>query len=187
MNKKNLLFTIALLIAFSISSILAIFTAKKLTKIRISSVNHPDFFMHNVTYTKFNQEGNIRNQIHAKKITHLTQANTYLFANPHVIMNNPHEQPWHITADQGKSELGKTKVELWENVKITKAADDHNPDFDIATTAITIYPETKFAETNQPVTIIQTGNITKSIGATADFKRGVISLLEKVEGVYKLN
>ena len=183
MIKKNILLTIILLTVFIGTSILALLTAKKTTNIQqpISSTNSPDFFMTSTIYTKFNREGNIQNQIKADKITHFTTNNLYLFEKPDMMMFTPGEQPWHITANKGKGMHGKSTIYLWDNVKIIRKIGPSNPDFDIATSCLTIYPDIKFAETEKPVTIIQTGNITKAVGAKADFKTGIIKLISKVE------
>ena len=182
MITKNILLTIALLAVFIGSSMLALITAKKITQVKLpQSTNTPDFFIINSTDTKFNDEGAIQNQIKSAKITHLPTNNIYLFEKPDMIMHTPGEQPWHVTADKGKSEQGRSIVHLWDNVKIVRAASPKNSDFDIATTALTIYPEKRFAETDKPVTIIQSGNITKAVGAKADLKTGIIKLISKIE------
>ncbi len=183
MLKKNLYLTILLLTVFIGTSILALLTAKKVTHIEQPTVsaNSPDFFMTNTTYFKFSHEGNIQNQIKADKITHLDNNNTYLFEKPDILMFTPGEQPWHITANKGKSEQGKSTVYLWHNVKIVRKIGPNNPDFDITTSELTVYPDIKFAETDKPVTIIQSGNTTKAVGAKADFKTGIIKLVSKIE------
>lgn len=184
MHKKNILLTIALLATFLTISTLALFIAKKFIKPHMNSANNPDFFMADALYTKFNQQGLIRTKIQTNKITHFITNNIYYFDNPIITMHTPNEQPWHITANKGKSERGKSKIYLWDNVKIIRAASANNSDFDITTSSLTVYPETKFAKTLDPITIIQDGNVTKSIGAEADFKTGSIKLLSKIKGIY---
>ncbi len=182
MPKKNILFTIILLAVFTGTSILALLTAKKVTDIKYSSsTNSPDFFMTNATYTKFNLEGKIQNRIDTDKITHFTTDNIYLFDKPDMLFYTPGEQPWHVTANKGRSKQGKSKVYLWDTVKIVRAASSNNPNFDIATTALTIYPNVRFAETDQPVTIIQNDTLTKAVGAEADFKTGIVKLISKID------
>ncbi|EKD45732.1 MAG: hypothetical protein ACD_69C00160G0002 [uncultured bacterium] len=185
MNKKTILFSIIVLIVFIGTSIIALSTAKKITTINVASSDNPDFFMTNAAYTKFNQQGYIHKQVYANKITHFATNNVYLFDNPNMIMHTPNEQPWHITASKGRSEKGKDIIHLWDNVKVTKAADINNSDFDITTSALDIYPDIKFAQTDQPITIVQSGNTTNSVGAQADFKTGIVKLLSKVEGLYQ--
>jgi lipopolysaccharide export system protein LptC len=184
-NIKHLFVTIILIAIFAGVSALALLEAKKITGVHINASDAPDFFMTNATYVEFDQNGNISNQFYTTKITHFVANNNYIFDNPRMKMYNPNEQPWDITANKGRSESGKSKVYLWDNVKVTQAASPNNPDFDITTTSLTVYPDIKFAETNDPVTIIQGGSVAKAIGAKADFKSGTVSLLSNVECQYQ--
>jgi lipopolysaccharide export system protein LptC len=186
-NKKSLFFTIILLIILSTSSILALLAAKKITIAYTNSTNTPDFFMMNAIYTQFDQNGAISNKFYANKLSHFTAHNNYIFDNPSMKMHNSNEQPWDITATKGESELGKSKVHLWGNVKLVQAGGPNNSAVDITTTDLTIYPNTKTAETNDPITIIQNGSIAKAIGAKTDFKAGVVNFLSNVECQYQAN
>ena len=185
MNKKNISITFLLLAAFLGVSILALLEAKKITNIHVNAIDAPDFSMTNATYIKFDQSGNITNQFYTSKITHFITNNNYIFDNPRIKMYNSNEQPWDITANKGRSEGGKSKVYLWDDVKVVQAASSNNSDFNIATSSLTVYPNIKFAETDAPVTIIQGESIAKAIGAKADFKSGTVSLLSNVECQYQ--
>lgn len=164
---------------------LSLSIAKKFTTTHINSTDNPDFFMTEAVYTKFNSAGQIRNQFQTDKITHFTASNSYVFEHPNIVMHNSNEQPWLITANKGKSEQGKSKIYLWDNVKVTQAAGTANSECDITTSELSIFPDVKFAETTQPVTIIQNSNITKAVGMQADFKAGIIKLLSNVKSVYQ--
>lgn len=185
MNTKNIFITIVLLAIFSSVSILALLEAKKITSSHTNAADAPDFFMTNTTYIQFNPNGEISNQFYTSKITHFTTNNNYTFDNPRMKMYNTNEQPWDITANKGRSEGGKSKVYFWDNVRVVQAAGQETTNFDITTTSLTIYPSIKFAETNDPVTIIQGESIAKAVGAKADFKSGTVTLLSKVECEYK--
>ena len=138
--------------------------------------------MTNATYTKFEQNGNISNQFSTSKITHFKHQNNYIFDNPNLKMYNENDAPWHITATKGKSKQGKSTIYLWDNVKLVQ-----NSDFDITTSALTVHPDRKFASTNKPITIVQNGSVAKAIGATADFNKGVVTLLSNVICEYRTN
>lgn len=185
MNKKSLLLTLILLTIFSAISTLALLAAKKITGFHPNAVNTPDFFMTNAVYVKFDQDGHISNQFYTSKITHFTTQNNYIFDNPNMKIYNANEAPWNITATKGRSEWGKSKIYLWDNVRVTQTSGTNNADFDITTTALSVYPNIKYAETNEPITIMQSGSIAKAIGAKADFKAGVVNLLSNVECQYQ--
>jgi len=185
-NKKSIIFTLLLLTALSFISLFAVFTAKKITRTAKISDNKPDFFLTKATYTQFDSSGEIGKQFYTDKITHFANNNKYVFDKPHIKMQNENEQPWYITADKGKSEGGKSKIFLWDNVKVIQAAGQNNPDFDITSDTLTIYPDTKIAETDGPITIIQNESIVRAIGAQANFKDGTLKLLSNVECQYEI-
>jgi LPS export ABC transporter protein LptC len=186
MNKKYIFFTALLFITLLTASMLAFKAAKNITTARVTNPNNPDFFMTNTFYTKFDNDGNISEQIHMDKIMHFTTRNNYIFDNPRIKMNNQNEVPWHITANKGKSEFGKSKIYLWDNVKLIQAIDPkENPIFDISTNSLFIYTNNKSAQTSDPITIIQSGSIAKAVGAKADFKSGTVKLLSNVECQYQ--
>lgn len=182
---KNLIFTIILIIIFACISTLALMQAKKIIAVHTNAVDAPDFFMINADYVKFDADGNINNHFYASKITHFGDQNNYIFDNPSMQMYSNKEEPWIITAQKGKSEQGKSKIYLWGNVQLKQGNDGNNNAFGISTTSLIVYPDTKSAETSDPVTIIQGTSIAKSIGAKADFKSGMIELLSNVDCEYQ--
>ena len=185
MNKKNLFFTIILITVFVCISLLALMQAKKIVTIHTNAVDAPDFFMTNADYVKFDVDGNINNHFYASKITHFGNQNNYIFDNPSMQMYSTKEQPWVITAQKGKSEKGKSKIYLWGNVQLKQGNGGNSNDFSISTTSLIVYPDTKSAETPDPVTIIQGTSIAKTIGAKADFKSGTVELLSNVNCEYQ--
>lgn len=186
MNKKYIFFTALLFITFLTASILAFKAAKNITTNHMNNINNPDFFMTNTFYTKFDNDGNISEQINMDKIMHFTTRNNYIFDNPRIKMNNQNKQPWFITANKGKSEFGKSKVYLWDNVRLIQAIDPkNNPIFDITTNSLCVYTNNKSAQTSEPITIIQNGSVAKAVGAKADFKSGTVKLLSNVECQYQ--
>ena len=185
MNKKSLFFTVVILIILAALSIFAISAAKKITIAYTNNPNTPDFFMTNIDYVKFDQEGNISNKFYAGKLSHLPKRNSYIFDDPKMKMYNTDEQPWNITANKGESELGKSKIYLWENVKLIQPAGPNNSAIDVTTSSLTLHPNTKTAETSDPITIVQSDSLVKAIGATTNFKESVVNLLSNVECQYQ--
>lgn len=185
MNKKNLFFTVILITVFVGISLLALMQAKKIIAVHTNANDAPDFFMINADYVKFDASGNINNHFYASKITHFGDQNNYVFDNPIMQMYNAGEQPWMITAQKGSSEQGKSKIYLWGKVQLKQGSGGNSNDFSITTTSLMVYPDTKFAETTDAVTIIQGASIAKTIGAKANFKSGTVELLSHVNCEYQ--
>ena len=141
MNTKTLLLTIGLLVMAAVSSLMALITAQKITFQHAINQKTPDFYMNNVIYTKLDAHGVINNQIHATRINHLEINNAYYFENPTMKIFSKDEQPWTINANHGKSEQGKEKIFLWDNVIIKQSPGPNNQNMDIETQSLTIYPD----------------------------------------------
>lgn len=184
MNKKIAFLTIVLLVAISIGSIFALISAQKISTPQISSQNQPDYYMLDAKYTDYDQNGDIHSQISTSKITHFVTEDSYLFDNPIMIIFNQEQKPWSITSNKGKSEHGKEKVFLWDNVVIHQDAGPKNAPTTITTSELTIFPKTKTATTDKAVNITQGGSSITAVGANADFKTGVVNLLSQVQGKY---
>jgi LPS export ABC transporter protein LptC len=187
MLKNNLVITIMLLILFVGTSILALLTAKKITTVHRTSASNPDFFITDAIYTKFTQEGKVGTKIISPQVTHLALNNSYFFIYPEMSIYLPQEEPWQISAHHGSSKQGKSQIYLWDQVQIKRMAGINNPHYDITTAALTIYPDSKFAKTEHPITIVQDNITTRALGAQADFKTGIIKLMKKIEGIFRLD
>ncbi len=183
---KNIITTVLLISILIITSLLAIKSTKKITATDVAHNNNPDFFILQATYTKFNDEGILSSQIYADKITHFDLNNVFWFEHPTITINNSPHQPWKITAKHGKSEGGKAKVYLWNNVTISRELSNLDPKLNITTPSLEFYPETNLANTKEAITIMENSNTIKALGATADFKTGIIKLLSKIESWYKI-
>lgn len=186
MNFKTILLSTVMFVIVIISSWLAFVDAKKIAQPHLENAETPDFFMTNAVYLKMDESGQVRNQITATKLIHYSVGNTYFFDDPRMKLISDNKEPWYASANKGKSGNGKEKVNLWDHVVIHQAAGPNNLDLMITTEALTIYPDIKTAETNLPVTIQQAGSVVNSVGAKADFKTGLVKLLSRVKGEYKI-
>jgi LPS export ABC transporter protein LptC len=124
------------------------------------SASNPDIFMTRIIYTKFNHDNEIGNKVITNKIIHFTTNNVCLFEKHQITLYNSTEEPHNRIVNQRRSDKGKEKIYLWDNVKITQKVGPNNPDLNVTTTALTFYPETKLAETKESETIMQNDDIT---------------------------
>lgn len=184
-SRKTVFLTIALTIAIVVSCWLALNGAKNLLHERGLSAQNPDFFMHNVVYTQMDESGRIYDQITAPNLVHYLDDDVSIFTTPHLLVFTPTQKLWDISADQGKSVGFMDRVYLSGNVNIERMPLLHDFGFTVKTTALTVYPASKTADTKEPVTILQNGSVVNAVGAKADLAKGTINLLSKVEGSYE--
>jgi len=183
-SKKTIFFTLALAVAIGFSCWLALNIAKNLLHESNVSTQNPDFFMHNVIYTQMDEDGNMRNQITAPSLVHYLDNDTSMFEKPHLLVFNVTQKLWDISADRGKSISFMGTIYLSDNVNIERMETPNDLGFTVKTTAMTVYPDSKTANTKEPVTILQNGSVVNAVGATADLAQGTVNLLSKVEGNY---
>jgi lipopolysaccharide export system protein LptC len=101
------------------------------------------------------------------------------------VFNSNGEQPWNIYADRGQARHGADIIQLWDNVRLLQAAGAKNQALTIKTSAMTIYPQQQYAETDQPITLWQPGGTASSVGLRAWQKTGIIELLSRAQGHYQ--
>lgn len=161
MNKKFAFFTIALLFAAVFATWTSLKIVKNTTKQHVNEPKNPDSIAINITYTKMDKNGRVHSIIGTPKLIHYPYQDSSIFQAPDIIIVNLHEQPWHITADHGDSRYGTKQIRLSGNVKLQQKAGPSNKKLTIITDTATAYLHDKYIVTNKPVTVSQSGKITK--------------------------
>lgn len=179
--KRWLIYTVLVLIVFI--GILYNFSIrlKNKHKVKLDTVQS---FMTNVHATAYDKLGHVKDVLVSPRVTHLYKDNTTLADHPYVTATAKSGPPWQIHAEHGKLLNGKEEVQLWGNVNITQPAGIGSQNTTLLTSKITYYPQRKFAETDQPVTIMQPGTVIHGIGMTADLNKGLINILHHTQGQY---
>jgi lipopolysaccharide export system protein LptC len=155
----------------------------------------PDFFMTDVIYVQMNEDGVLSDRIYTPKINHYPDNDTSVFEDPYINMLDKNNQFWEISAKNGKSIGGSDIIYFWDNVKIHQlpslqggpTASTRNNELSgmlVTSSAVTIYPHRRFAETNKPVKMVQAGSVVNAVGAELDLKDAKMKLLSKIEGQY---
>ena len=148
------------------------------------SAHFPDAFIVNATITQFGETGTPQMVLVTPKGLHYVNGVANL-ALPHITVYNPKGTPWIITAKYGQGMKGLNDVYLWDHVHIQRNASPENKAMTVLTTAITYNTQTKFARTNQTVTIIQPpGDHMTGVGMRSNLKTGLMNLLGNVRGQY---
>jgi len=183
-SKRALVFTVVLVIAIIIGCWFALLIARNLLREHEVSLQNPDFFMHNVFYVQMDENGQIKNEITAPVLTHYPNDDVSVFTQPHLLVFKAADKLWDISADQGRSEAFLGTIYLTGNVNVERLPTPNDLGFTVKTIRMTVYPDSKTAETKEPVTILQGGSIVDAVGAKADLAKGTVDLLSRVKGNY---
>jgi len=186
MTARQYILTVLLLLAASVGSWVFLNVLQE-RSIPIADKTRPDSYMENVSGARFDEQGNLKDELIAPHLLHFSEGDTTDVTSPHLIIYNADStgQPWHVTSNYGKALDGVNSIELWDNVKLRQPESADNAEIIMTTTQITIYPKTQFAHTDQPVKVIQLGSVVNSVGLDADIKTGTIKLLKEAHGKYQ--
>jgi lipopolysaccharide export system protein LptC len=138
--------------------------------------NDPDMYMLDANITQFSTTGDRQHDIQASRLTHFPLTEMTALITPRIRLFTVHQdQPWRITADNGrllpKSQLRDEMVELWDNV-LAARADLSGGTVTIKTASLTVFPGQDYAETDQPVVIDGIDGSTSAAGMKAYLRQG---------------
>lgn len=184
--KYNLInFYIILFILLGVISAVILHHTHK-TDINASQKTKIQTFIHDATFTEYNQTGLIKAKIHSEKIMHYEPQGTTLFEKPFIIVYTETRIPWHIRANQAVSDRTGKKMVLTGNVIAHELPTAKNEETTVKTTEITVYPDPKDfrAETDQPVVLTRPGMKITGKGFSANLKTGRYRLHSAMKAIY---
>ena len=150
------------------------------SEIQIQSEHYPDYYMENFITTTMEQDGTLKNKLHADYMAHYPDNDTTELDNPMLEVSRSDGPPVRITADKGWVTEDNEVILLTGNVKLWQDADDGSRKLEIITTDVKVLPELEYAETDQPATLIGNRTTIKSTGVRAYFKENRVELLNNV-------
>lgn len=150
-----------------------------------SSKRHdPDFIVSKFVATTHNEQGKPRYVMSAKKMLHYPDNDSTYLEFPELISFDSDYPPIHTYANSGVVSGKGEKIFLHDDVKIVRSADIMQSEITFTTTYLQVIPDTGWAETDQPVTMIDGRNVVHAVGMTFDNKSRMVKLLARVNGEY---
>ncbi len=128
----------------------------------------PDYIVYDGILRKYDASGTLRHTLNAKKITHYPDDDSTELDKPHVVMLKPNKPPMTMSAERGHVSRDGEQVNLYDNVRLHRAATPKDPETIGTTTQLTILPDDEKAYTSQPVLITQGASSVKGIGLQVD-------------------
>jgi LPS export ABC transporter protein LptC len=172
-----------ILIIILLATTFTILHGKKYKKTTIQ-FQQTDSYMTNVHSTLFDDQGMINNTLSGTNVTYNNSTNITLIEHLYATARAQSGPDWQINADHGRI-IDKAKIIYLDgHVKLTQPPGKDSQDITLLTTELTYYPDRKFAETTQPVTITQPGMTLNAIGMTADLNKGIIKFAQQTRGQY---
>lgn len=150
----------------------------------VVSKSNMDTFAENITAISMDENGDPKSKLFSPKVKHYPTEDTSLFSKPHFIFYPRRGEPWHTTAENGKSIHGNEQVILWEKVKVTQTDPKKNRELTMTTSKLNVFPNKDLATTDVAVQFTDEGSVINSIGMNAFLKEKRIELLSKTRSVY---
>ncbi len=146
--------------------------------------NLPDSFAQNVTVTVMDKVGKPQYQFFSPLLYHYAINDRTDFDSPVILFFQPSQSEWRGTAEHGEAFQGDSKITLWGNVLFHQAKGPTNPETNIQTQLLLLFPETRMASTPEYISAVQPYASISGIGMSMDLNAHTIDLLSKVQGMY---
>jgi lipopolysaccharide export system protein LptC len=179
---------------FTISFLILFATALSGWSIIISHFSHApaltndpskaDTFMEEVIATTINKEGNPTLKLITPKMVHYPKDDSTDIMAPRVTIYRKSPEPWHIDSNFAKTTNGTSTILFWSHVNIHHSTDAENPETNLLTESLTVFPDKKLASTDLPITFIQPDTTVHAVGMLANLNDNTIKLLSATQGEY---
>jgi len=147
----------------------------------LQEIDAPDVIMSNAGITQYDDDGAVLYQLWSDEIRHFDASERTDLRSPTLELNRAPQPSWSATAGAGEvSQLirsdGVTEelVELADAVRLTQNDRVHH--LELTTASLLVYPQRRFAESDQPVIITSSSGRTTAAGITGDLQSGLLTL-----------
>jgi lipopolysaccharide export system protein LptC len=146
--------------------------------------HEPDSYMEGFTRTAMDERGHVKTRLYADRMFHYPDDDSTRLTRPRIeiLEDGP---PWYAAAETGfvdaKGEvvLLRGEVRIWRNDAAGGRA------IEIITTRMRVLPTTRYAETDDPVTLVTPESVTHAVGMRGDLRFNRLELLEQVRTRYE--
>lgn len=144
-----------------------------------------DAFAIGVEGVQFNPLGQKRAEMQTPKLLHFTDQDSSILTTPYLVLYSQNNKaPWIISSQTGKTFNGTRKIDLIDNVVIHQPSGAENTDTVITTSLLHVFPKNQLANTDQLVTLVQSGVKITSKGMNAYLDQKRVTLLSQARGLY---
>ena len=151
-----------------------------------SSRHDPDYTMSNFVTTQTDINGALRYKLAAIEMIHFPDDDTTALQRPRYTQFSVGKPYTQVEGLHGYMSSDGEKVELVDNVKITRQAFAGKSEMTMDTDFLTIFPNDEIASTEHPVVIRQAPKtVIYATGMLYEKKTGTVTLLHKVRAHYE--
>ena len=143
----------------------------------------PDYIVYDGTLRKIDATGALKYTLTAKEIVHFPDDDSTEMKSPTFVHFNPNKPTMRMKADFGRMSRDGEQVDLYDNVRLHRAATAKDPETIGTTTQLTILPDEEKAYTREPVLITQGKSMIKGVGLQVDGRKQTYLLESRASAV----
>jgi lipopolysaccharide export system protein LptC len=150
-----------------------------------SGRNRPDYFVDQFSYTRMSETGAAQYNISGKKLIHNPADDTNQIALPVVKSLGTDRPPMTMRADRAVVDRNSSKVHLYDNVLLERAATRDSPAFRLMSSYLLILPDDDEMRTDKLVEMTLGKSKLSGTGMVANNATRRFSLASNVHGTYQ--
>jgi lipopolysaccharide export system protein LptC len=181
MNRRTLLFTLAILLLAAASQWLSRETKQEARQAEAAS-GAPDSFIADFSATELGVDGRPARRLEGAHLSHFADQRAVI-TEPHLTVYRPGEAPWEMTAAEGRSMGQQDLVRLTGGVRIYRSGAEPT---EVVTDNLDVQPKRRYAETAAPVTITNPQGRVDAVGMQAFLEEERMVLRSHVRGTYEV-
>lgn len=148
---------------------------------KLSKLAHyPDYYMENFTTITMNQDGKPKNKLYADYMAHYPDDNTSELHQPELEIFRENKQPIHVRSDLGWVTSNNEVILLKGNVYLYQNDDNGKLKTELLAEDAKVLVGEKYAETDNPTTLINGKSTTTSVGMRAYLQEQRLEFLSNV-------
>ncbi len=146
--------------------------------------HEPDSYMEGFTRTAMDERGHVKTRLYAERMFHYPDDDSTRLTRPRmeILQDGP---PWYAAAETGFVDATGEVVLLRGEVRIWRDDKAGGRAIEVITTRMRVLPTTRYAETDDPVTLVTPDSVTHAVGMRGDLRFNRLELLKQVRTRYE--
>lgn len=146
--------------------------------------HEPDSYMEGFTRTAMDEHGHVKTRLYAERMFHYPDDDSTRLARPRIeiLEDGP---SWYAAAETGFVDAKGEVVLLHGEVRIWRDDAAGGRAIEVITTRMRVLPTTRYAETDDPVTLVTPESVTHAVGMRGDLRFNRLELLKHVRSRYE--
>lgn len=187
LKTKNVAFFTSLFLAMALFSTTLYLSLKDDMNSLAIDTKAPSWIVYELTTTQYDIKGQKKYELNAHEWHHDETNHHADIKKPEIILYDDTHYPWFLKANYGeisRTALNNPAIKLWQDVKVTGAQDKKHESINASTQSLQIYPASHYAQTDEPITLVQKQHVIKSEGMQFYLNEKRVHLMNKVKAVY---